>query len=424
MADTIIFGEESDDKNAREQADRLGLANASIDVADSKTYVDEYTKISKENNWQRMSMSTAQGATYVDDAYGGIAYDGRYVYYTPYDSDTFIRFDTKGTSFTTAADWAQMSMSTAQGGAALDSAYEGVVYDGRYLYYSPLNSDTFLRLDTKGTSFTTVGDWSQMSMSTAQGAAALDGAYMGVHYDGRYIYYYPLSSDTFLRFDTQGTSFTTAGDWQKMNMSTALGAAALDNAYAGISYDGRYIYYSPNDADTFIRFDTQGTSFTTTADWQRMSMSTAQGAAIVASAYMETTFDGRYIYYSPMNSATFLRFDTQGTSFTTAGDWEQISMSTAHGAAATASAYTGVNYDGRYVYYISFASATFLRFDTQGTSFTTAGDWSQMSMSTAQGAAAVNQAYRRGSYDGQYLYYAPYDSDTFLRVLATPKAYN
>ncbi len=399
----------------KETASKYSLPS-NVSDADIRLYIDKYTKISKTTNWNVMSMSTAQGAAALDNAYNGASFDGRYIYYVPFSSDTFVRFDTQGTSFTTTADWQLMSMSTAQGAAALNSAYTSASFDGRYIYYVPLGSDTFIRFDTQGTSFTTTADWQRMNMSTAHGGAALNDAYYGASFDGRYIYYVPSSSNTFIRFDTQGISFTTTADWQLMSMSTAQGASLLDSAYFGASFDGRYIYYVPFLSDTFVRFDTQGTSFTTTADWQLMSMSTAQGAAALDAAYSTTSFDGRYIYYVPYISDTFVRFDTQGTSFTTAADWQQMTMSTAQGAAALDYAYIGAAFDVRYIYYVPSYSDTFLRFDTQGTSFTTTADWQQMSMSTAQGAAALDAAYFGASFDGKYIYYVPQASDTFIRV--------
>ena len=419
MADTIIFGEESGSKVSRESADRLGLANASVDIADVRTYVDEYTKISKVNNWERMSMSTAQGAVSLDISYFNNMFDGRYIYYCPYNADTFLRFDTQGTSFATAGNWERVSMSTVAG-AMVNAAYPEAVFDGRYVYYATFSALTFLRFDTKGTSFTTTADWSQMSVSTAQGAAAVTLGYYSVSYDGRYVYYSPFNSDTFMRFDTQGTSFTTVADWQKMNMSTAQGGVVLNSAYIKTIFDGKYIYFTPFNSDTFLRFDTQGTSFTTADDWQKMNMSTAQGAIDGDSAFLGSIFDGRYIYYCPRSADTFLRFDTQGTSFATAGDWEQMSMSTAQGGVAIQTAFSNIAFDGRYVYYSPINSDTFVKFDTQGTSFTTAGDWQKMSMSTALGITGLDAGFYGAAYDGKYTYFSAYNSDTFLRVLATP----
>ena len=313
-----------------------------------------------------------------------------------------------------------MSMSTAQGAAELTSAYEGAEFDGRYIYYAPANSDTFIRFNTQGTSFTTAADWQQMSMSTAQGSAPGNFNFNAPLFDGRYIYYTPCGGNTFIRFDTQGTSFTTAADWQKISVSTVQGSAAVSESYNGAIFDGRYIYYAPANSATFIRFDTQGTSFTTAADWQQMSMSTVQGSAAVSESYVGATFDGRYVYYSPSDSDTFIRFDTQGTSFTTVADWTTMSISTAQGTQATADAYYGVTFDGRYVYYSPHDADTFIRFDTKGTSFTTTADWQRMSMSTVQGSAPVANAYISSSqsFDGKYIYYSPYEAATFLRVQA------
>ena len=377
-----------------------------------KTFVENKSNITKVQNWSHMNMSTAQGGALLGNAYTGASFDGRYMYYIPRDSNTFVRFDTQGT-FITDSDWSQMNMSTAQGGAVLNNAYRGASFDGRYIYFVPYDSDTFVRFDTQGV-FTTAGDWDQMNMSTAQGGGLLNSAYVGASFDGRYVYYVPWDSDTFVRFDTQGT-FTTAGDWDQMNMSTAQGGAELNGAYRSASFDGRYIYFVPLTSDTFVRFDTQGV-FTTAGDWDQMNMSTAQGGTEVEYAYMSSCFDGRYVYYTPHASDTFLRFDTQGV-FTTTGDWDQMNMSTAQGGVELDNAYVGASFDGRYVYYAPRYSDTFLRFDTQG-DFTTAGDWDQMNMSTAQGGAELDDAYRDASFDGRYIYFGPNDSNTFLRFEA------
>ena len=323
-----------------------------------KTFVDTKSNITKAQNWSQMSMSTAQGGAPLNSAYIGASFDGRYVYFVPFNSDTFVRFDTHGV-FTTGAYWSHMNMSTAQGGALLNVAYLGAAFDGRYVYFVPHRSDTFIRFDTQGV-FTTGGDWSHMNMSTAQGGAEIDDAYTDASFDGRYVYFVPYFSDTFVRFDTLGV-FTTAGDWSQMSMSTAQGGATLDAAYRGASFDGRYVYFVPHNSDTFVRFDTLGV-FTTAGDWSQMSMSTAQGGATLDAAYIGASFDGRYISYGPKYSDTFVRFDTQGV-FTTAGDWSQMNMSTAQGGAEIDDAYYGVLFGGQYIYFVPTFSTTFVRFE-------------------------------------------------------------
>ncbi len=422
MGDTIIFGEESGSKESREAAEQAGLPNTSVDVADVKTFVDEYTKFTKVSNWETMNLSTAQGAALANAAYTQGTFDGRYVYFTPASAVNFLRFDTEG-QFTTAGDWEQMSASTAQGADEVSGAYARAEFDGRYIYFSPLGSVTFLRFDTKGTSFTTTADWQTMSMSTVQGASAAAGAssYISAGFDGRFIYFAPYNEDTFIRFDTQGTSFTTEADWQKMSMSTAQGATALSNAYrGGGGFDGQYIYFAAWSSDTFLRFNTKGTSFSTEADWDQMSMSTAQGGTLLDAAYSGVIFDGRYIHFATRSADTFIRFDTQGTSFTTAGDWSQMSMSTALGALVDNAFNNNIVFDNRYVYFSAYSSLTFVRFDTQGTSFATTADWQIVDVADAQGAAAVASNSFGAIYDGKYVYFPAFNSDTFLRVLASP----
>ncbi len=416
---TININQSAQDEDAREQARLLGFHNASADIADVRTYVDEYTKISKVDNWERMNMSTAQGGDLADLGYAtSNIFDGRYIYFLPYSADTILRFDTTS-QFTVAGSWEQMSLSTAIG-SMVDAATLGGVFDGRYVYLTAYWADTFARFDTRGTSFTTAADWETMDMSTAQGAAVLDGGYFEAGFDGRYVYFMPFNSDTFLRFDTQGTSFATVGDWQRMNMSTAQGANTINAAYKGSpTFDGQYIYFTPYNSNTFLSFDTQGTSFTTAGDWSQMSLSTALGAADLDNPLGPTIFDGRYMYFGPYDSDTFVRYDTKGVSFTTAASWEQMSMSTALGANVNA-AFGGTSFDGRYVYYSVGTADTFIRFDTQGTSFTTTSDWQKMSVSTALGTATVANAFAGCSYDGKYIYFTAFSSDTFLRVLATP----
>ena len=377
-----------------------------------KNFVEQKVEITKVQNWSQMNMSTAQGGAELDPAYIGTCFDGQYIYFVAYNSHTFLRFDRQGI-FTAAGDWDQMNMSTAQGGAELNAAYTGASFDGRYVYFVPQDSDTFVRFDTQGV-FTAAGDWSQMNMSTAQGGAELDDAYIGASFDGRYVYFCPYDSDTFVRLDTQGV-FTAAGDWEQMNMSTAQGGAELDSAYRGTSFDGRYVYFAPHDSDTFMRFDTQGT-FTNTGDWEQMNMSTAQGGAELNAAYRGASFDGRYVYFVPHDSDTFVRFDTQGT-FTTAAAWDRINMSTAQGGDELNAAYIGASFDGRYMYYGPKYSDTFVRFDTQGI-FTTAAAWDRINMSTAQGGAELDNAYYGASFDGRYVYFVPTVSHTFVRFEA------
>jgi hypothetical protein len=348
----------------------------------------------------------------IDGAYVGGNFDGRYVYFVPFSADTFLRFDTT-LLFSAVASWSTISMSTACG-SMTDSAYCGCCFDGRYIYFCPYNAVTMLRFDTTQ-SFTTAAAWEVINMSTAQGASAVNASYYGNTFDGRYVYFCATNSDTFLRFDTT-LLFTNSSAWSMISMSTAQGAAALDTAYQGNTFDGRYVYFVPVNSDTFLRFDTT-LLFTNSSAWEVINMSTAQGAAALDTAYINGCFDGQYIYFAPVNSGTFLRFDTT-LLFTNSSAWSMISMSTAQGTNIVSSAYAGVFFDGRYIYYTPYNSSTFIRFDTTQ-SFVNSSAWTTINTSTVQGGASLNTAYEGNNiFDGKFIYFTPKNSDTFIKMLA------
>jgi len=307
--------------------------------------------------WEQIAMSSAQGGAALDNAYFFATFDGRYVYYCASDSTTMIRHDTTK-AFTAITSWEQVAVSSAQGGTANDDGIRGVTFDGQYVYFAAFSNSSFIQYNTN-LPFNDITSWAQIAMSSAQGGTALASAYFGCGSDGRYIYFSSFNSDTMIRYDTTA-SFTAIASWEQIAMSSAQGATAVDGAYMGITFDGRYIYYTANSSDTFIRFDTTK-SFTSISAWQQIAMSSAQGAAALDSAYGGTTFDGRYIYYTPLVSVTVVRFDTT-ESFTSISSWEQVAVSSAQAGTAVAVNYLGATFDGRYTYFSPHGSDTFIRF--------------------------------------------------------------
>ena len=65
-------------------SDNYGLVPDVTPDNNIKTFIDNYTKISKKENWNQMNMSTAQGGAALDSAFWGCSFDGRYIYYVPY----------------------------------------------------------------------------------------------------------------------------------------------------------------------------------------------------------------------------------------------------------------------------------------------------------------------------------------------------
>jgi len=369
------------------------------------------------SKWQQIAMSSAQGAAAVDGGYEGVTFDGRYLYFVANNSDTFVRYDTTK-SFTDITSWEQMQMDSAQGAAVLDSAYVRNMFDGRYIYYCPYNSDTFIRYDTFNP-FTVITSWQQVAMQTAfSGDASVDGAFRGATFDGRFVHFAASNSDTFVRYDTTG-SFTAAASWSRVAMSTVfdIAASAVDNAFDGATFDGRYIYYAAYDSDTFVRYDTT-VSYAANGSWGRIQMNSAQGGATLNAAYNGCVCDGQFVYFCPRDSDTLLRFNRIFSFTDNASGWVRMLVNSAQGVSGTGTSdFVGVTFDGHYVYYAPLNSDTFIRHDaTNSGTFNTVAPWEQMRLSSGQGAAAADGAYRGMAFDGTYIYFSPYDSDTFIRL--------
>jgi len=61
--------------------------------------------------------------------------------------------------------------------------------------------------------------------------------------------------------------------------------------YDGASFDGRFVYFAPLNSGIAIRYDTQGT-LDDSRRWQRFDMTRLGAGSVVG-----TVFDGRYLYY-------------------------------------------------------------------------------------------------------------------------------
>ena len=149
--------------------------------------------------------------------YFGAVFDGRYVYFSPEmhgDSSTHgvvLRYDTHA-DFGSPASYAAHDASVTDG---LDTrGFYGAVFDGRYVYFVPRQiglmeyHSRVLRLDTNR-EFADPSSWSAFDVGEqhSQQSAA---------FDGRYIYFIPLSSGRVVRYDTRG-GFDHQSSWQSFD---------------------------------------------------------------------------------------------------------------------------------------------------------------------------------------------------------------
>jgi hypothetical protein len=124
--------------------------------------------------------------------------------------------------------------------------YPGVVFDGRYVYFVPFNngsvySGEVMRYDTNG-DFDDVASWATFD-AEQQGIGTKTTGYMGSVFDGRFVYFVPLAHDDVnhkevLRYDT-AAEFSAPSSWDAYDLPDA------ELGYRGSGSDGHFIYLVP-----------------------------------------------------------------------------------------------------------------------------------------------------------------------------------
>lgn len=228
------------------------------------------------------------------------AFDGKYVYITPYFGGLALRYDTAAT-FDAGASYEKYQLY-----APNTYGYSAANFDGKYIYYTPYAGPTLpqysgliQRYDTSK-AFGQAASWLPYDLTLVDpNAIGFDGAV----FDGRYLYLVPHQKTLVLRYDTQA-QFDKVGSWNKFDLASVNGAATT---FAGATFDGRYIYFAPQLGGVTVRYDTTQ-AFAAVPSWQAFDMTTKDAAA---KTYLGMLFDGRYVYYVPYGGTVAARFDAK-----------------------------------------------------------------------------------------------------------------
>ena len=345
----------------------------------------------------------------------GSVSDGRYVYFAPQLNDSqerhgqALRYDSHG-AFSDPSSWSAYDAGSTSG--LNTKGYYGAVHAGDYIYYIPRTDgetlhSRLLRYDRRG-DFRAPGSWSAHDIGHPC-------SYQSAAFDGRYIYlvpgYHREAGETGLavRFDTQG-AFTDPSSYLSYDAGHTGGLESTN--YDGACFDGRYIYYAPlNNRGVVLRVDTRG-EFTDAASWSALDASQAGMHMCVGAV-----FDGDYVYYVPYAHSVAVRYDTR-KDFNDLASWESYNALNTSGLLANG--YDGAAFDGRYIHYIPFMEPAtdepgpptgfhcrHLRYDIlQG--FSDPAAWDAVDGSTL---TANPGGFNGGAFDGRHLYFAPWRQD-------------
>lgn len=346
--------------------------------------------------------------------YFGAVCAGRYVYFSPQCNSEgrhgkALRYDTHG-KFDDSHSWAGYDAGSTAGLAT--RGYYGAVFDGRYVYYVPrTDGDTHhsrvLRHDTQG-DFRESSSWSAFDVGERI-------SFQGAAFDGRYVYFTPGyhqetgPSGKVLRYDTR-VDFHDRASYATFDAAgtSGLGCTCFDGAV----FDGRFIYFVPLESrGTVLRYDSLA-EFSEPGSWEAWNAHDTSGLEM--GMCVGAIFDGRYVYFVPYASSVVVRYDTNGE-FGDAASWEACEAGET--SALDTRGFDGAVFDGRYIYFIPFWEgdspktgfhARLLRYDTLG-GFGEANSWKAADGSTA--APPNPGGFNGGAFDGRFIYLAPWRED-------------
>ncbi len=292
----------------------------------------------------------------------------------------------------------------------------GAVFDGRHVYFAPQCNDEgrhgqALRYDTRRP-FDDPSAWEGYDAGATEGLVTR--GYYGAVFDGRYAYFAPGyhqetgADGRVLRYDTSDP-FRDEASWAVYDAGATGGLNCAN--YDGALYDGRHVYFAPLSGGAVLRHDPRR-PFDDPAAWEAFDPDRLPGSPF--GMCVGAVFDGRWIYFTPYAHSTVVRYDSE-SHFGDPASWQAFEASGVGGLRTRG--YDGAAFDGRFVYFIPFWEgedpglgfhARTLRYDTsrpfEDPASWQAGDGSDLAPPNPGG-------FNGGAFDGRFLYMAPWRED-------------
>lgn len=352
--------------------------------------------------------------------FSGAIFDGRFVYYMPLNNGEFhgqiTRYDAHG-QFDDARSWSYYDTAKLN---ANSKGFANGVFDGRYLYLIPYCNGVHFGQVTRYDSqkeFTDEKSWS--FFDTTQISANSKGFIGGV-FDGRYLYLVPyqLNHTTHhgqvTRYDTKA-AFNAAASWNTFDMM------GLDEDCRGFhtgTFDGRFVYFCPYlktpdpavFASKVVRYDTR-CRFASSQSWEVYDVTQANERSL---GFIGSVFDGLYLYFVPYNNGhgRYGQVLRYNTSrgFRDDNSWDVYDTCQVH---QDSRGFFGALFDGRYIYYIPHCKAQNV-YNGQITRYDTRGSFTNANSWKVCDTAKLhpnNKGFIGAVFDGEYLYLPPFETE-------------
>ncbi len=226
--------------------------------------------------------------------------------------------------------------------------------------------------------------------------------FQGGVFDGRYVYFVPNEYGTVTRYDTQGL-FQSNASWSTFDTTTLSSAA---QGFSGAVYDGQYIYFVPYHSPSgyeglVVRYDTHGAFDAGTPAWTVFDIATipVPDSGPPLTGFSGGTFDGRAVYLAPYYNGVerlsrVARYAVEG------GATDGGQDGGTEGGASTADAGDSGAHDGGQGDAGPGDSG-----EAGPPQFGAASQWSWFDMSMSNDDAA---GYYGAVFDGRYVYLIPY----------------
>lgn len=303
--------------------------------------------------------------------YAGAVYDeNQYIYFVPFNfSGKLVRYDTRAT-FTDEASYEVFDLTTV---SADSVGFFGAIVAGKYIYFIPFVKlgDPFIEANGQITRYDTTlpfGDAGSYSVYDTRAVSPVSAGFSGACYDGQFIYLVPtwgaplgMASGQITRYDTT-LSFTDAGSYSIYN--TSVGVDAASKGFRGAVYDGQYIYFIPADNGVpfgqITRYNT-ALSFTDNASYD---VHDTTGVNANSKGFLGGFYDGRYVYFVPNNNGAefgqITRYDVT-KDFKANGSYQVLDTTSIN---ANSKGFYGGICDGRYGYFIPNSNGQITRIET------------------------------------------------------------